>query len=200
MNTPKKLFYSSLIMFTVGVTVMTPYVNMYLDRQAALAASPQVIVHKQLPQKPTLVTGKPVRIAIPSLGLDLDVIDGTYNTRTGAWTLTKDKAQFATPSTQPNNEEGNTLIYGHYRREVFASLHTIQPGAQAIVTTDNGYQFTYTFTESETVDPSNVDIFNYEGAPRLTVQTCTGAFFEHRQFFYFKYDGFKKLPATQPSI
>jgi sortase (surface protein transpeptidase) len=94
---------------------------------------------------------------------------------------------------QPNNETGNTLIYGHYRPEVFAYLHLIKPGIQAIITTDNGYTFTYSFENSEALDPTNTSVFVYRGAPRLTIQTCSGSFMQHRQMYYFHYDGFTKV-------
>jgi LPXTG-site transpeptidase (sortase) family protein len=193
MNISKKLMFSSVVLLTIGVMGMIPYANMWLTKHEALASpSPLTVVHK-VPLKPTTITGKPVRINIPSLNDDLQVIDGTYNAKTGAWTLTTDKAQFAVPSTQPNNQAGNTFIYGHYRREVFANLHTIQPGAKATIDTDNGYRFTYTFTNTETKQPNDVDIFAYQGAPRLTIQTCSGAWYQNRQFFYFTYDGYQKI-------
>ena len=36
-------------------------------------------------------------------------------------------------------------------------MPSLAPGAQAVVTTDNGYKFTYTYTRSEVVSPTNVD-------------------------------------------
>jgi len=125
--------------------------------------------------------------------MNLQVIPGVYNPKTGAWTLTLDKAQFALPSVQPNNESGNTLIYGHYRPEVFAYLHLIKPGAQATITTSNGYSFTYTYMNSQAFNPTDTSIFTYQGSPRLTIQTCSGAFMQNRQMYYFQYDGYAKV-------
>jgi sortase (surface protein transpeptidase) len=187
----KKMLLSSVALTSIGVMGMVPYANMWNQHRTALAAPTPVVQHA--PLKPAAITGHPVRIVIPSLNKDLQVIDGVYNKNNGQWTLSLDKAQFATISAQPNNESGNTFIYGHYRREVFATLHTIQPGAQVYIDTDNGYRFMYTFTNTETKQPTDVDIFSYEGAPRLTIQTCSGAFFQNRQFFYFKYDGYEKI-------
>ena len=140
----------------------------------------------------TLVSGQPIEITIPSLNIDLAVIPGVYDANTDQWNLTLDKAQFANPSTLPNNETGNTLIYGHYRPEVFAYLHHIKPAATATVTTANGYKFSYVFQNSVAVDPRDTSIFNYRGAPRLTIQTCSGAFMQNRQMYYFQYTGYLK--------
>jgi LPXTG-site transpeptidase (sortase) family protein len=138
------------------------------------------------------ITGHPKAIGIPSLNINLRVIDGVYDKQSGAWTLTLDKAQFATATTPPNNEKGYTFIYGHYRPEVFAYLHLIQPGAQAVISTTNGYQFKYTYLNTRAYDPNDTSIFSYKGKPRLTIQTCSGAFMQHRQMYYFKFTGYKK--------
>ncbi len=132
-----------------------------------------------------IISGKPVRLLIPSLGMDLEVADGIYNPQTKEWTLSKDKAHFADLSVQPNNQQGNTFIYGHYRPEVFARLHNIQPGAEAKILTDNGHEFTYVFGTSKVTDPSDSSLLNYQGKPILTLQTCTGAWFQNRQLFTF---------------
>lgn len=190
----KPLRIIAILLIVAGLCGIVPLNYYALRSKIALAQDkPTVPVQTvQLTPSPTLVTGEPVEISIPSLNIDLQVIPGVYNAKTGEWNLTLDKAQFATPSVQPNNETGNTLIYGHYRPEVFAYLHLIKPGAQAIITTDNGFKFTYTFQNSVAYDPTDTSIFTYQGAPRLTIQTCSGTFMQNRQMYYFQYDGYAK--------
>ena len=139
--------------------------------------------------KPTTISGNPVRVEIPSLKLALPIINGIYDAKTKTWTLAKDKVQYATMTPPPNNAEGNTFLYGHYRTGVFATLHTIKPGAQAVITTDNSHVFTYTFTGSRVTNQSDDSVFEYKGAPMLTIQTCTGVLFQYRQFFSFELTG-----------
>lgn len=135
---------------------------------------------------PTKIEGTPVKIDIPSLGISLPIIPGTYDSKTGKWTLTTDKVQYATITPKPNDQEGSTFLYGHYRKNVFASLHTIKSGAVATVTTDNGHVFYYEYTANRVVAPTDsAAVFDYQGEPILTVQTCTGAMFEKRQLFTF---------------
>jgi len=182
----------ALILVIAGLAVLAPFAYFwYSDRQVAAEQTPVVVQRVDL--KPTAVTGKPVRIAVPSLKIDLAVIDGNYDKKTGEWTLTLDKAQYATPTVQPNDQGGNTLIYGHYRPEVFAYLHLIKLGAEAQVTTDNGYVFTYTFKSTEALNPRDTSIFTYQGPPRLTIQTCSGAYMQNRQMYYFDYVGYTKV-------
>jgi LPXTG-site transpeptidase (sortase) family protein len=188
MKLHRKLTIIALLSIALGLAGLVPLAHYRLQAQQALARAPKISIPAVAPKpatKPDLITGKPTHLAIPSLEMDLAVTDGVYNAKDGSWTLSRDKAHYALPTVQPNNEEGNTLIYGHYRPEVFARLHKIAAGAQVAVDTDNGYRFIYTFEKTETVNPVDTGVFTYQGAPRLTIQTCTGAFMQNRQLFYF---------------
>ncbi|MFI5275462.1 MAG: sortase [Candidatus Saccharimonadales bacterium] len=191
----KKLQITSFVVVAAGMLLLAPLSYLWLHEKIALATPPTVYVPAKAPlpaDQPGMVSGTPDEIKILSLHMDLPVINGYYNAQNGQWTLTLNKAQYATPSVPPNNESGNTLIYGHYRTEVFAYLHLIKPGAEADVITNNGLTFKYTFQSSQPFDPTDTSIFLYQGAPRLTIQTCSGSLFQHRQMYYFKYDGYVK--------
>jgi sortase (surface protein transpeptidase) len=139
------------------------------------------------------ISGKPIGLTVPSLQIDLSVIDGQYNPDTHGWTLTSDKAQYFVDSAEPNNIGGKTFIYGHYRKNVFEKLHNIQRGATLSLTTDNGYRFNYRFESSFTTSPSDLSVLDNTAKPVLYVQTCTGVFFQHRQIFNFVYVGYEKI-------
>lgn len=146
--------------------------------------------------QPIKTDGMPISISItpvPYLPTTIQVVPGYYNPKTQSWNLSLTQAQFATPSVEPNSVAGNTIIYGHYRPEVFAYLHLIKPGAKAYVTTDQGYLFTYTYEDTYALDPSNTSIFSYQGPPILTVQTCSGAYFQNRQMYQFGFDSVQKI-------
>lgn len=155
-----------------------PKVSAAAFTEASKVAAPQ-------PNTPAYIEGTPVRLQIPSLGIDLPVISGYYNKATQKWTLTKDKVQYATITPLPNNARGNTFLYGHNRHEVFKNLSKIGLGAEAIITTSNGHTFTYTFRGALETTPTDDSLFHYQGAPILTVQTCSGAFYQNRQLFTF---------------
>lgn len=169
---------------------MIMLVMLYRTQANSIVANPNVLAHATpIKHTPEVISGDPVSIQIPSLGTDLNVTPGVYDPQTQQWTLTLDKVQYATMTPKPNNESGNTFMYGHYRSNVFASLHTIKMGAQAVVKTENGHTFYYHLTGAKVVKPSDsADIFNYRGKPMLTVQTCTGLFFQNRQLFFFQFD------------
>jgi sortase (surface protein transpeptidase) len=133
----------------------------------------------------TEIQGEPTEIIIPSLNIDLSIIPGYYNKNSKTWTLSLDKVQYATITPEPNNVEGSTFLYGHYRPAVFAYLHTIHANAQAIVKTANNHTFYYQLANVRTTNPGDDSVFNYRGQPILSVQTCTGLFFQNRQFYTF---------------
>jgi sortase (surface protein transpeptidase) len=132
------------------------------------------------------VSGSPTRISVPSVGIDVPVINGYYNQKNGGWTLTPTNAQFATPSKQPNNTAGTTYIYGHDTRIVFHPLQGIKVGAEASIVTDNGYRFVYVFKESVITTPYAVsEVTTTSTMPRLSLQTCYGPTSADRRIFHF---------------
>jgi LPXTG-site transpeptidase (sortase) family protein len=179
-----------IVLIMLGVGVMAPAIY-FNHRGSALPAASTASTPKIL--KPQTISGYPVELTVLSLNMKLAVTDGAYNPKDGSWTLSRDKAHFALPSTAPNNESGNTLIYGHYRPEVFARLKKITVGDEAIITTDNGYRFVYSFERSQTVDPADTSIFAYSGDPQLTLQTCSGVFMQNRQLYTFKFIKYEKI-------
>lgn len=146
---------------------------------AATAGMPAV----SAPAQP--ISGKPVRVQIPALKLDLAVAEGHFNPTNRTWTLSNDKAHYAVNTRLANNTEGNTFIYGHNRPGVFKTLYQVKPGDQATVTTENGHTFTYVFKAAYETNPNDDSLFQYKGAPILTIQTCSGMWYQNRQLFTF---------------
>ncbi|MCA9324948.1 sortase [Candidatus Saccharibacteria bacterium] len=184
---PKNILTNTKVLAVAALVIIASSVlllnNPLGPKPISIATTPHVSAAQ--PNKPT-ISGQPVRFQVPSLKLDLKIVDGYYNKQTGEWSLSRDKVQYATITPKPNNKAGNTFLYGHYRREVFAPLHNIKADAEAIVTTANGHQFHYRLNKVRVVEPTeSAGIFDYEGKPILTVQTCTGSFYQDRQLFVF---------------
>lgn len=133
------------------------------------------------------ISGRPTHLSIPSVGVDIVVASGNYNTETKTWDLSSDKAHYATITPEANNKVGNTFIYGHNNKHVFAALDGLAVGDTAIVKTDTNHTFTYTLNSIREVQPTDVSIFEYRGPAILTVQTCSGTWFEKRRLFTFNF-------------
>lgn len=183
----------ALVLIMLGLLGLAPsvYIRHTLSRSNVAQAVPSQRPPKILFQAATL-SGKPVRLQVPSVGLDVVVLDGDYDFQKQVWNLTEDKAHFATISDIPNNEAGNTYIYGHNRKEVLAPLFAMTWNAVAYLYTENGHKFTYAYTDSKAVKPTDTSIFSYQGPPVLTAQTCSGTFAQNRQQFTFSLIGVEK--------
>jgi LPXTG-site transpeptidase (sortase) family protein len=135
-----------------------------------------------------ILIGKPVRIVINDVSIDLPIDEGRYNSADGSWSLSGYHAQFAMMTPLANNTEGNTFIYGHNNKYVFGPIKRVSPGAIAQIYTDNDKVFYYSYQNTYAVAPDNTSILQYQGPSILTVQTCSGAWNEQRQMYVFKFD------------
>jgi LPXTG-site transpeptidase (sortase) family protein len=188
------LFLGAILCF-VGVAGSLPGIYYHFSNKGSASAVSLPVVTSVSKTKlaESLIIGEPTTISIPSLNITLPVIDGTYNKSSRTWTLTKDKAQFAAATVQPNNKQGNTFIYGHALDNVFGHLKDIKTGAEADVTTSNGYIFAYKFVSTYATSPTDMSVLTYQGPPMLTVQTCSGTWYQNRQMYLFSYEGYNKL-------
>lgn len=133
----------------------------------------------------------PHRVLIAELGIDVKVINGYYDNKTKEWTLSKDKAQFATITQKPNTTNGNTFIYGHAKKSVFGKLASTRVGTIANVVTADNRIYVYKYKYSYTVAPEDSSLFSYIGPPILTLQTCSGFYDQHRTMYVFELIGVK---------
>lgn len=129
----------------------------------------------------------PDHIYLPGVDISVDIEPGYYNKASQTWTLSSTRAEYATVTPQPNNGNGNTFIYGHNRWEVFYKLLKVQPGDEAIVTTTNNHKFVYKLASRRDTSPTDNSLFAYQGPPILTLQTCSGLWYQNRSLFVFNF-------------
>lgn len=174
-----------LVLAAVNVAAILTVMEIVIPPQAVSLDMQELTV-----QQPTvssqLRSGKPERLVIDSANINIEVSDGEYDPATHKWTLAKDKAHYALMTPPANNQAGNTFIYGHNNRKVFADLEIAKPGDIAQVHTGSGI-FSYKLRDIREVTPNDVSIFEYRGSSILTVQTCSGNWYEKRTLFTFDY-------------
>ena len=141
----------------------------------------------------TYASGKPNRVVIPDLAIDVKVIDGNYSKETKNWDVSKTYANFATISPLINTSGGNTVIYGHNSANIFGKTKNIKLGTSVYIYTDNGNVFEYKYVEDKLVLPTDTSIFDPNGKPRVTLITCMGAFNEKRRLMGFELKGVSKI-------
>lgn len=183
-------FYASLaIVYSLTLVfawyIFSPATFFIQPIPPAIQAAPALLL-PPTPPPPNILSGKPVRIIVPRLGINLLVEEGNYDSIKHTWTLSAGNAHFAAPSMPPNNYRGNTLIYGHNHDLVLGRLRNGVVGDEAKILTENGHTFFYSFVSAENVKPDNMGVFQYQGPPTLVIQTCTGNWNETRGLYSFK--------------
>lgn len=156
--------------------------NWFIKTDAGSTAS---VFSSYIQPKPSIKSGIPINLSIPSLDIELPVAVGVYN-EDGSWTLNDTHAFYATPSSPVNDYAGTTLIYGHNIPQVFKNLPALQPGAELAILTDSGYMFRYEFSFITEVSPENTSVFAFSNAPNITLQTCSGPWDTLRSMYTFR--------------
>lgn len=186
-------FYALMGVLNLAVATMFYTVNIKpapILSEASLVA----VAASYRPPAPKVISaivGTPTRIVIPALAIDLPVGIGSYDPN-GGWNVDLTKAYYADVSMPINNSNGNTLIYGHAQAPIFLRLPQLQPGNEAIIYTDSGYVFHYSYQSVTQVVPTDMSVFRYDGPPTLTLQTCSGDWDAYRSMFLFKLDSVEK--------
>lgn len=197
----RKILQLSSVIAVYGVTLFVlwqglkpffPFLDFDNEPTAATA-------HIYLPAKRTspppkdIVSGTPIKLLIPAIGFDKEIVPGIYEEEAKNWQVLPRDIHFAETSRFANNHSGNTLIYAHNNRYAFGPLKQLQTDDKAQVITDNGYRFIYRLLQTTDHVPSDISIFSYDGAPLLTLMTCSGAFNEIRTFYTFEFEAVEKL-------
>ncbi len=119
----------------------------------------------------------PDSIFIPSIGLNLGVIQGGVRNR--EWILSDDKALYL-PTSGKIGEGYNTIIYAHSREKLFGKLEKVKVGDVIDIIDSKGQNFGYRVFNIESVDPTDIDKLYSKDKDIVTLFTCDGWFDEKR--------------------
>lgn len=120
--------------------------------------------------KPNLLA-KPYKLYIPRLSKVLYVSAGTIvNNR---WTISDNGVSYLTSSTLPGHI-GNSVLYGHNKRDILGGLPKIKEGDSVYVILKSGDFVKYQVFETREVKPGSVEILENTNDSRLTIYTCSG--------------------------
>lgn len=181
--------YASIAFLLYGVSVGS------FSKPAAPSSLAAMLPQPSVGSQENLVSGRPVRVVVPSVSIDLPVVDGAYDTASGTWSIGNYQAYYATPTPPVNDSSGTTLIYGHNNRTAFRTLSDVQLGAELVVYTGAGTIFRYSLTDAHEVQPSDTNILSYDGPPTVILQTCSGNWNEFRKLYIFKLESVERQAA-----
>lgn len=165
----------------VAAGIVLPHLIQPAQIQANIITSPAPISTET-----KIITGIPTHITISRIGIDLTVVNGTYDPSTASWSISPTTAQFATITAQPSGLPGTTLIYGHNTPAVFMPTANLQIGDILTLTTDTHHTFTYAYTSDTSVLPTDTEVMSAQGStPRVALLTCEGVWSTKRRIMYF---------------
>ncbi|MCR4324990.1 MAG: sortase [Candidatus Curtissbacteria bacterium] len=114
---------------------------------------------------------QPLKIYVPKISKVLNITDGyVIDNR---WTISENGVSFYTNSASPGGS-GNTVIYGHNRRDILGNLEKVKTGDSVYIVQASGNFIKYEITETKKVEPQQVEILNQSVEPKLTIYTCSG--------------------------
>jgi LPXTG-site transpeptidase (sortase) family protein len=151
---------------------------------------------KQMPESPqtkapetpkTVTNSEPIRIIIPKIGIDIDVVRSTYDDKQQTWPVSAVAANYATNTPLISNKSGKSLIFGHARKNVFADIGNLTASDSIYIKTASGNTLEYVYANSTIVSPTDVEIFdNLTGKPGVFLMTCDGVWSQNRRLMQFE--------------
>lgn len=98
----------------------------------------------------------------------------------GKWTVHEKEATFLASSARPG-EKGNSILYGHNKREILGNIRVLQPGEKIKITTSDGMEHWYTVEKTQQVAADNLEWLQPTEEEVLTIYTCAG-FMDRERF------------------
>ncbi len=166
------LRHTLFILSIVGIVAITPHVT-----EAHIEIERLVNVNEiNLSVSPT-VNEKPLRITIPSRGINIKVEESAVEN--GTWAVPEHSAGYAGGSALLDEEHGNSIIFAHARNGLFRDLLGIRDSDEiTVIGTENIYK--YKVTSIEKILPDEIDKIKSFGGHNLTLFTCEGWNDEYR--------------------
>lgn len=118
----------------------------------------------------TIAVQSPVRIIIPSVAIDLPVIESKLVN--GYWEVSETTASHGMGSSLPG-QNGNTVIFAHARKGLFLPLRDIAANNRVYVLTNDRWH-RYRVVQTTEVAPNNIQTIRPTDDETLTLFTCSG--------------------------
>lgn len=161
----RHIFISTAIL---GVSLI--FAGLYLSYQTTILSFTQTPPEtSSVPDRRAL----PTRILISKAKINLKIEETRIID--GVWQISPKLASHLITSARPK-ENGNIVIYGHNKRELFASLKKVAVGDGLTVYTADGKLHNYQVTQVLTTTPKDIQWVLPTSTETLTIYTCTGIF------------------------
>ncbi|MEX2043319.1 MAG: sortase [Patescibacteria group bacterium] len=118
----------------------------------------------------TAAPSQPVRLTID------DAIDEKLKPQrfeNGEWTVSEDAGSYMNGSAKPG-EQGNIIVYGHNKGDIFGPLTDLEGTERVTVTTKDGKKYAYRIVSLKEVSTDQTGVLMPTEKEVLTVYTCSG--------------------------
>lgn len=153
------------VLITVGIVLLC--IIILLTQMSNISPQKQTVVLTQIPSEVF-----PVKIDFDSRN-PLDITRGKY--QFNSWKLDDKHPVYLQGSGIPG-ENGNIVIYGHNKKEVFGHLNQVKLGDQISILTNQGETLIYSVDSIKDVFPYQVDVLKPTDFQKITLFTCSGIF------------------------
>ncbi len=155
------------------------------------APTPTVVAALRPPgAAPDPAPGVPVKISIPSIGVDDRVVPVAFRPDGKMQVPGVDDAGWWEPGPRPGASHGSSVVAAHVdadgRPGVFRELQRLEVGSEVVVTDDAGTPRRYAVTERFQVAKGELpraELFRTGGSHVLTLVTCGGVFDTDRRHY-----------------
>lgn len=113
----------------------------------------------------------PVRIRIPSLNVDLPIVQSTIENN--EWATTKDGISYLASSPIPG-KKGNSVLYGHNWNNLLGNLKNVKTGEKIEIEYNNKTIKVFSINTMGVVTPDQTHVLSPSNDVRITLYTCTG--------------------------
>lgn len=126
----------------------------------------------------------PVRLVIPSAGINLSIAEGSIDELDNTWTVQSGVANMIPVTATSFKKHERTVLYAHDRQGEFATVRNLKDGDRAYLQTENRLLI-YTFRSAEIVHPTNLSVLTDQPVrPELALITCEGVLSNNRLVTY----------------
>lgn len=164
----------SHLMMTTGVFFLTlTIIQSFLPQQIIQAES--IAFNRSSPSISATNFAKseeflPVRLQVGEL-IEIEIEPAKFEHN--EWIISDKKVSYWTGSALPG-WVGNTVLYGHNKKEILGNLNSSKVGDQITITVKNGQVFSYTIEEMKEVTPDQIQYIFPTNEQVLTIYTCSG--------------------------
>lgn len=171
---PKKFFGKKIlgvIFLVLGSVILTSWLFYFFLIPTFFSSPAQTPAEKVYPVQ------LPVKMLIPSLGIDLSIVEARVDQ--DQWSLAESEIYFL-PGTSPFDQPENIILFGKNSQKVLGKLSSIKISDQIYLFGEERYLL-FEVTETKTVLPEDESIFSATSGASLTLFS-TADYFKGKRF------------------